>query len=152
MKFEQIPKAKVQMLMRVPAARAFEAFVDPNMTTKFWFTHGDGSLVAGKRVTWRWEMYNVSVPVSVIEIEPNKRILIEWGNGDDKSTVEWTFEPHTNDSTLVKITNDAFIGNGDEIVAKAIDSMGGFAFVLSGAKAYLEHGIQLNLIADCYPT
>jgi hypothetical protein len=38
-----------------------------------------------------------------------------------------------------------------QIVATALDSTGGFALVLSNAKAFLEHGIELNLIADSHP-
>jgi uncharacterized protein (DUF2249 family) len=36
-------------------------------------------------------------------------------------------------------------------VAQALDSTGGFSFVLAGVKAFLEHGIELNLIADHAP-
>ena len=39
----------------------------------------------------------------------------------------------------------------EEVVAKAIDSQGGFAMVLSNAKALLEHSIDLNLIYDSHP-
>jgi hypothetical protein len=31
---------------------------------------------------------------------------------------------------------------------KVVDSTGGFALVLAEAKAYLEHGIDLNIVAD----
>jgi hypothetical protein len=31
---------------------------------------------------------------------------------------------------------------------KVVDSTGGFALVLAAAKAYLEHGIDLNIVAD----
>jgi hypothetical protein len=31
---------------------------------------------------------------------------------------------------------------------KAVDLTGGFALVLVAAKAYLEHGINLNVVAD----
>jgi hypothetical protein len=36
-------------------------------------------------------------------------------------------------------------------VKQAIDSTQGFTFVLSGLKALLEHGIELNLVADKRP-
>jgi hypothetical protein len=39
----------------------------------------------------------------------------------------------------------------DDMVAKAIDSQGGFAMVLAGLKALLEHKGALNLVADHYP-
>jgi hypothetical protein len=42
-------------------------------------------------------------------------------------------------------------GSDDEKVAQAIDSMGGFSFTLAGCKAWLEHGIELNLVQDHNP-
>ena len=65
----QIPTAKAQMLIRKPVREVFEAFIDPAITSKFWFTKGSGRLEAGTTVHWEWEMYNISVPVDVKEIE-----------------------------------------------------------------------------------
>ncbi len=145
------PSVNVQMLIRAPAAKVFEAFVNPDITTKFWFTRSDGPLEVGKPNRFYFDMYGVSGPVEVIAVDQNKRIVIEWGEALHKSTVEWTFEARPDDTTLVKISNAGFAGNGDELVAQAIDSMGGFAMLLAGAKAWLEHGIQLNLTGDSYP-
>ena len=39
-------------------------------------------------------------------------------------------------------------GTGDAVVEQLVDSTGGFALVLAAAKAYLEHGIELNIVAD----
>jgi hypothetical protein len=36
-------------------------------------------------------------------------------------------------------------------VRSAIDSAGGFSLVIAGLKAWLEHGIQLNLVTDRHP-
>jgi hypothetical protein len=53
---------------------------------------------------------------------------------------------------MVTVSNSDFAGfSADELVPVAIDSMGGFSLVLANAKAYLEHGIQLNLIFDKAP-
>lgn len=49
------------------------------------------------------------------------------------------------------MSQDRIISLNDEIVAQALDSMGGFTFVLAGLKAFLEHGIVLNLVADHNP-
>ena len=79
-----IPIATAEMLIRKPVADVFAAFVDPEITRRFWFTKSSGRLEAGKQITWTWEMYNHSVEVHVQAIEVNKRILIEWGdNGSD---------------------------------------------------------------------
>jgi uncharacterized protein YndB with AHSA1/START domain len=40
----------------------FEAFVNPDITTTFWFTRSSGRLEAGKQVEWDWEMYGISIP------------------------------------------------------------------------------------------
>ena len=145
------PIVKQQMLFRVPVERVFEAFVNPDLTTKFWFTHSDGRLETGRTVTWEWRMYGCSTQVHVLEIEPHQRIRIRWGEVDTRSDVEWHFAGRPDGSTLVTITNDNFGGDSESIVAEAIDSMGGFSLVLANAKAYLEHDIDLKLILDHAP-
>src|SRR5712664_1224732 len=68
------PIAKAEMLIRKPAAKVFEAFVDPEITRRFWFTKSTGRLETGKHIVWTWEMYDMSIEVEVKEVEPNKRI------------------------------------------------------------------------------
>ncbi len=146
----QVPVAKTGMLIRTPVAEVFEAFVDPKVTTKFWFTKGSDRLETGKQVTWDWEMYGISIPVTVKAVEPGKRIVIEWPGASGPTTVEWTFTT-CDAGTFVRITNSAFTGDGDSLVQQATDSTQGFSLVLAGLKALLEHGVQLNLVADRYP-
>jgi len=146
------PVAKVEMLIRKPVAEVFEAFIDPAVTSKFWFTKGSGRLEPGKKIQWDWEMYDVSVQVNVKAVEQNKRILIEWSSENEvPTTVEWIFTPLPDNITFVSVTNAGFSGDGDEIVKQALDSTQGFTFVLSGLKAFLEHNINLNLVADHFP-
>ena len=59
--------------------------------------------------------------------------------------------PYENDATYVRITNSGFQGDGDKVVSDALDSKGGFTWVLAGLKALLEHNIELNAIADAFP-
>ncbi len=147
----RIPVMKTGMLVRRPVTEVFNAFVHPEITTKFWFTKSSGKLEAGRKVQWDWEMYGVSVPVRVLSIEPNKRIVIEWAGQNGPNTVEWDFTSRPDATTFVSITNHGFIGDADQLVAQAIDSMQGFTLVLAGLKALLEHDIQLNLVLDRYP-
>ncbi len=84
-------------------------------------------------------------------VEHNKRILIEWEAYGAPTPVEWTFTARSDDTTFVSITNTGFSGDGDEIVKQALDSTEGFALVLAGLKAFLEHGIILNLVPDRFP-
>jgi uncharacterized protein YndB with AHSA1/START domain len=147
----QPPVAKAAMLIRRPAAEVFEAFIDPAITSRFWFTKSTGRLEPGKHITWTWEMYDVSIEVEVKEIEPNKRILIDWGNYGKMTQVEWVFTPYQGDATYVTITNSGFQGDGDKVVKDALDSTGGFTWVLAGLKALLEHKLELNAIVDAFP-
>ena len=147
----QPPIAKAQMLIRRGAPEVFEAFVDPAMTSRFWFSKSSGRLETGKRIQWDWEMYGVSTNLEVKAIERDTRILIEWNGPENPTSVEWTFEPKGPDRTLVVIKNWGFRGGVDQVVSQAMDSTGGFSFVLAGLKAFLEHGLELNLIVDHDP-
>lgn len=147
----QIPTTKTAMLIRRPVAEVFEAFVNPAITTKFWFTKSSGRLEEDKQVQWEWEMYGVSASVTAKVLEPNRRIVIEWPGYSGLTTVEWTFAPQKDGTTFVTITESGFIGTGDAVVQQATDSTGGFTLVLAGLKALLEHNIQLNLVGDRFP-
>lgn len=149
MNLDTPPVVTAEMLIRRPAAEVFAAFVDPAITTRFWFTRSSGPLQQGRTVRWEWEMYGAATEVTVLALEPEQRILVEWD--DPPTRVEWHFDARPDDTTLVRITNHGFAGSGDEVVRQALDSMGGFTFVLAGLKAWLEHGIQLNLVADHFP-
>src|SRR5262245_66174307 len=93
LQLRQVPVTRTGMLIRKPVAEVFEAFVDPNITTKFWFTKSSGRLEAGKQVQWDWEMYGISIPVTVRSIETNRRIVIGWPGYMGPTTVEWLFQP-----------------------------------------------------------
>src|SRR5215211_1465608 len=126
LQLKQVPITKTGMLIRRPVADVFEAFINPDITTKFWFTKGSGRLEAGKQVQWDWEMYDVSVEVDVKAVEPNRRILIEWPGYGAPATVEWLFTPHAADTTFVSITNAGFSGAADDIVKQALDATEAF--------------------------
>ena len=145
-----VPVAKTGMLIRKPTTEVFTAFIDPEITTKFWFTQSSGRLEAGKNVRWDWEMYGVSTQVTAKVIEPHTRILIEWDGYSGRTSVEWTFTP-LKEGTFVRVIESGFTGTGDELVKYTADSTQGFSLVLAGLKAFLEHGVKLNLVADRFP-
>lgn len=141
--------AEAQMLIRKPVEEVFEAFINPAITKNFWFTKGSDRLQVDKKITWTWEMYNISTTVIAREILPDQRILFEWDN--PAKAVEINFKELDDDSTYVTITESGYDKTGDELLAAIKDSTGGFTTVLDGLKAFLEHRINLNLIADKYP-
>jgi len=140
------PQVEAQMLIRKPITKVFQAFIDPDLTTHFWFTKSSGKLEKGKEVTWEWEMYKHSAKVLVKDIILNQLIKIEWGN--PATSVDFIFEELDKDMTYVIINHYGFHRTGNELISDIKDSTGGFTTVLDGLKAYLEHDIELNLIAD----
>ncbi len=114
----KVPFASTGMLIRKPAHEVFEAIVNPELTTHFWFTKSSGRLEVGQPMQWDWEMYNVSIEVTATNIDPDERIVINWPGYSGPTTVEWTFTP-LQDGTFVD-------GNGDDLVKFVAESTQGF--------------------------
>ena len=142
------PIVMAQMLIRCPVEQVFSAFTDPDITSKFWFSRGSAALEPNANVTWYWDWYGVSANVKVLQFSANELIQIEWG--EESQLVFWEFQEHSK-GTLVKIQVEGFVGSQEKILTEAVDSKGGFSLVLAGAKAYLEHGIELQLVPDQNP-
>lgn len=141
-------KITMQMLIRKPIAEVFNAFIDPDVTTNFWFTKSSGKLEEGKEVIWEWEMYGVKSTIKVYKIVPDKLITISWGEPDGK--VDFNFTQISN-GTYVEVKFYDYPETGDALIKSVNNNTGGFTTALDGAKAWLEHGINLNLIADKFP-
>ncbi|HEX3731829.1 MAG TPA: SRPBCC family protein [Mycobacteriales bacterium] len=150
-KLTKAPTVSAGMLVRSNPEEVFRAFVDPAATTKFWFTKSSGKLATGVEVRWYWEMYDVSTQVRVKKVEQDRRIVFEWQE-DEPLTVEFSFTPAEGDATFVEVTETGFGGSGDDILAHAVGSTDGFAIVLCGLKAWLEHGIELGAVRDRFPS
>lgn len=143
------PTVEAQMLIRKPITMVFQAFIDPRITTKFWFTKSSGQLEEEKTIKWEWEMYSVSDDIKVKQIIPNQKINIEWD--DPATTVDFELTALTEDTTYVVIKNYGFSQTGNDLVEAIKNNTGGFTTVLDGLKAYLEFGIELNLVRDKFP-
>ena len=53
----RVPMTETGMLIRKPVAHVFEAIVNPEITTQFWFTRSSGRLMVGRPIRWDWEMF-----------------------------------------------------------------------------------------------
>lgn len=144
-------EAKAQTMIRAPAGSVFEAFVDPAVTTRFWFSKSSGPLKAGETVRWDWEMYGSGDDIHVRDLQADRSIVFDWGGEGNLSRVVMTFTRLDDGSTFVEATNSGFQGDAESVVAQALDSNGGFTTVLCAAKVWLEHGINARLIEDKFP-
>jgi len=151
MELSHAPIAKTGMLIRRPVEDVFEAIVNPEITSKFWFSNGSGRLTTGGRVRWDWESHDTSIDVTAKAIEPNKRVLIEWPGYTGPAEVEWTFQAIPDGTTFVRVRESGWTGDADKLVRYVADSTQGFTLMLAGLKALLEHEIRLNLTVDRYP-
>jgi hypothetical protein len=87
--------------------------------------------------------------VKVHQIIPNQLIRTEWGN--PSVNVDYEFKTMEN-GTFVVIKSYGFSQTGEDLLKVINDNTGGFTTVLDGCKAYLEHGINLRLIEDKFPS
>ena len=146
------------MLIRKPVNEVFEAMVNPEITSKFWFTQSSGRVEPGKTLEWEWGQFGAKDTVDILEVRDDEYISLQWKLGDLITTVEMTFEPKSDDATLFRVTEKGFWKsspaddkNLEEKIGLMLGQNGGWTLVLSNMKVWLEHGIDLNLIADHKP-
>ena len=86
--------ATAQTLIHRPASDVFDAFVNPETMSKFWFTRRDDGLRAGETVTWYLGAQPDAPPfeVRVTSLERPSLIVMEWENTEGFTTVVWTLE------------------------------------------------------------
>lgn len=155
---QNFPIVESQMLIRKPISEVFEAMVNPHVTSKFWFTKGSGRVEPNITLEWEWGQFGVKDTVDILEVKTDQYISLQWKLGNLKTMVEMNFEPKPDDSTLLQVTETGFWEkspaedkNLEEKIGLMLGQNGGWTLVLSNMKAYLEFGINLNLISDHKP-
>lgn len=141
-------KAKIRI--RRPPAEVFTAFADAGAMSKFWFTRRDSGLREGESVLWYVGTGEnaVSFEIHVKELKRPGRIVIEWENGGEQTKVTWSFQGTAEGDTILTIEETGFTGSRETIVERALNSTGGFNQVIVAAKALIEHGVEINVVAD----
>ncbi len=75
--------------------------------------------------------------------------MVEWlGLDGNPALVTWTIFKTEGGNTILTIEESGYSGSIDAIVERALDSTGGFNQVIIAAKAFLEYGIELNVVTD----
>ena len=142
--------AKAQILIHKPGLEAFDAFAKPESMSKFWFTRRDDGLQEGESVIW-FVGEQADAPQCKVQVKTLKcpsLIVMDWGDTDEFSRVIWTFEARGANMTLLRVEETGFSGNSEAVIHSALDSTGGFNQVIVAAKAWLEHGVAINVVAD----
>ena len=106
-----------------PVEEVFEAVADPAKLSSYFTTGGaEGRIETGKTVMWDFADFPGAFPVEVVEVVPNRKIVLEWGAseaaggeigakmqpGDYKTTVTMLFTPTDDGRTLVQIVEEGW--------------------------------------------
>ncbi|GAB3609680.1 SRPBCC family protein [Humibacter ginsengiterrae] len=133
-----------------PCAEVYEAVADPEQLSHYFTTGGArGRLEPGEDVTWDFHDFPGRFPVTVLEADPPRRIVIEWdarsaARDDGKTRTTFEFEPLDDDTrTLVTITEETWRATPDGAKA-AFGNCEGWTGMLAALKAWVEHGINLR--------
>jgi uncharacterized protein YndB with AHSA1/START domain len=143
--------ARASIRIAKPPAEVFAAFVDAEAMSQFWFTRRDRGLKEGKSITWFLgdDADAFSFDILVKKIRAPECIEIEWiGPDGNATTVAWSIRGGDNGDTILTIEESGFAGTPEAIVERVLDSTGGFNQVVVAAKAFIEHGIGLNVVAS----
>ena len=142
--------AKAESIVRAPATDVFDAFVDAEKMSRFWFKRRDEGLQEGKTVSWFvGESEDAfAIEVRVKEIKEPELIRVEWGFRGRFNQVLWQIRDMQGGHSILTIEESGFEGSDDEIIASALDSAGGFGQVTIALKAYLEHDAIINVVTD----
>lgn len=153
-------KFKVAARIARPVHDVFEAVADPDKLSHYFTTGGArGRLETGATVTWDFADFPGAFPVQVIEVEPDRRIVLEWKanegeppnveggettQADYNTTVTMTFTPLDGDSrTLVEIEEKGWRETEGALKA-SYGNCQGWAQMLAALKAWVEYGINLR--------
>ncbi len=145
--------ARARILIRRPSAAVYAAFADPAQMTRFWFPRASGPLKPGAAVTWflAAEDGAPGIDVRVRAAEEGQRLRFDWGMEGQFTAVDFRFTAQGPGTTLLEVAETGFTGTPEQVLARALDSTGGFNQVVVAAKAWLEHGAAVNVVTDHAP-
>ena len=153
-------KFRVAARIARPAHEVFEAVADPDKLSNYFTTGGaKGRLETGATVTWDFADFPGAFPVQVIEVQPDRKIVLEWKANEGEppnveggemtgsnynTTVTMTFSPLDGDSrTLVEIEEKGWRETEGALKA-SYGNCQGWAQMLAALKAWVEYGINLR--------
>lgn len=106
-------KNVTKMKILKPANEVFEAFIDPSKIGNFWFSSSSERWEQGKTVTLRYDEYDAQLDIEVMEVETNKKIVFQWGDGH---IVTITLKELDTSSTIIEVTEEGFKENDEDLI------------------------------------
>jgi len=143
-----------------PVDEVFEAVVNPEKLSGYFTTGGaKGRLETGATVMWDFHDFPGAFPVQVVEVEKNRRIILQWeaidgapmedgkhvegNNAGYMTTVTMRFEDLGDGRTLVTIAEEGWRQTPGGLKASYGNCMG-WSQMICAMKVWVEHGINLR--------
>jgi uncharacterized protein YndB with AHSA1/START domain len=126
-----------------PAHEVFEAIVDPAHMSNYFISNGSGRLEPGQTVTWEWTDVGASMPVQVVEVEPDTSLTLIWAATGTDTVIEFELTPTSPNSTAVQVIERGWEPDAEGIASYG-EQTGGWTDMLLCLKAYLVFGINLR--------
>lgn len=144
-------KFQIQTKIQKPVEEVFDAVYNPDKLSGY-FTNGGASAPLEEGTTVQWAFADnpgqepVPFPVKVVQVIPNRLIVLEWQGAVDHDTrVEMNFESaDDNRSTIVRISETGWRENQDDLDRSYMNCYG-WSQMASALKAYTEYNINLRL-------
>jgi uncharacterized protein YndB with AHSA1/START domain len=127
-----------------PVNEVFAAFVDPAKMAHYFISGASGPMKAATKVEWEFADVGAKVPIDVLEVEENRRIVYEWAPCGARSRTTIQLRADDPNTTVVTI-NEAKFPMDHEGVKRAMGQTAGWTYTLACLKAYLQFGINLRL-------
>jgi len=136
--------ARAKLLIRRPASEVCNAFVRPDILTKFWLKGTTGPLGRGAQVEWQFMVPGATERVKVTAFEEPHHLAFAWLLGG--LSVDLKFFEQEESITVVSVEVRGFASEGGtDAVMNATE---GFSIVLCDLKTLLESGHSANLVRD----
>ena len=151
-------KFRVAGRIAKPVHEVFEAVADPAKLSRYFTTGGaKGRLETGATVMWDFADFPGAFPVTVVEVVPDERIVLEWGaheaesgeigakgiKTDYSTTVTFLFKALDDGRTLVEIVEEGWHDSPGALRGSYANSEGWTGMLLA-LKVWVEHGINLR--------
>jgi uncharacterized protein YndB with AHSA1/START domain len=126
-----------------PVNEVFDAVVDPEKMSNYFISRASGPIQVGTTVVWEFADVGAKVSIDVLEVEENRRIVLESSAMGPRIRTTIQFAPDSPNATVVTVTESSF-PLSEEGVKRALGQNAGWTYTLCGLKAYVQFGINLR--------
>jgi uncharacterized protein YndB with AHSA1/START domain len=123
------------------SAEVFEALVNPEQMSNYWFSSGTARIEEGRSITWRYDEYNAEGNVNIQEVEHPSKIVFTWGDPGQPTTVTIMLREQEKETTIIQVVESGFTEGPDEL-EKMLGQKEGWVYMLTCLKAYMENGVN----------